>query len=104
MPGVAIGGYGPLEALARSRVNLNKVITHWPDMLRVAGSLVTGQVAPATCCGCSAARTPHPARHRVRRVRADRQNLAPAARGRPGGGCGSSSGRIRQAVRAYPAW
>ncbi|GAA4887028.1 hypothetical protein GCM10023237_00100 [Streptomyces coeruleoprunus] len=25
-------------------MNLNKVITHWPDMLRVVGSLVTGQV------------------------------------------------------------
>ncbi|MFC7884762.1 Tn3 family transposase [Streptomyces sp. NPDC057376] len=44
MPGVTTGGYGPLEDLARNRVNLNKVITHWPDMLRVAGSLVTGQV------------------------------------------------------------
>ncbi|MFJ4884646.1 Tn3 family transposase [Streptomyces sp. NPDC088731] len=28
----------------RNRVNLNKVITHWPDMLKVAGSLVTNQV------------------------------------------------------------
>ncbi|GHB85293.1 hypothetical protein GCM10010347_65230 [Streptomyces cirratus] len=44
MPGLTTGGYGPLEALARNRVNLNKVITHWADMLRVAGSLVTGQV------------------------------------------------------------
>ena len=44
MPGVATGGYGPLEALARNRMNLTKVTTHWPDMLRVAGSLVTGQV------------------------------------------------------------
>ncbi|SDM18908.1 Tn3 transposase DDE domain-containing protein [Nonomuraea maritima] len=25
-------------------MNLNKVITHWPDMLKVAGSLVTNQV------------------------------------------------------------
>ncbi|MCY1649300.1 Tn3 family transposase [Streptomyces sp. NPDC048212] len=41
---VATGGYGPLESPARNKVNLNKVITHWPDMLRVAGSLVTGQV------------------------------------------------------------
>jgi TnpA family transposase len=31
-------------ALARNNVNLNKVISHWPDMLRVAGSLVTNQV------------------------------------------------------------
>ncbi|MGW1404029.1 Tn3 family transposase [Streptomyces sp. NPDC002405] len=44
MPGVATGGYGPLEPLACNKVNLNKVITHWPDILRVAGSLVTGQV------------------------------------------------------------
>ncbi|WP_260476484.1 transposase [Streptomyces sp. WAC 06783] len=29
---------------ARNRVNLNKVITHWPDMLKVASSLVTNQV------------------------------------------------------------
>ncbi|GGZ42687.1 hypothetical protein GCM10010365_74220 [Streptomyces poonensis] len=38
------GGYGPLEPLACNKVNLNKVITQWPDMLRVVGSLVTGQV------------------------------------------------------------
>lgn len=37
-------GYGPLEALARSKVNVKKVIAAWPDMLRVAGSLVTNQV------------------------------------------------------------
>jgi TnpA family transposase len=44
LPGVETGTYGPLEDIARNRVNLNKVITHWPDMLRVAGSLVTNQV------------------------------------------------------------
>ena len=26
------GTYGAVEDLARYRVNLNKVITHWPDM------------------------------------------------------------------------
>ncbi len=36
--------YGPLGAIARNKVNLDKVITHWPDMLRVAGSLITNQV------------------------------------------------------------
>lgn len=36
--------YGPLNAIARYKVNLDKVITHWPDMLRVAGSLITNQV------------------------------------------------------------
>ena len=44
LPGVETGGFGPLEPLACNKVNLNKVITHWPDMLRVVGSLVTGQV------------------------------------------------------------
>ena len=45
MPGAEMsGGYGPLEALARNKVNVKKVLTAWPDMLRVAGSLVTNQV------------------------------------------------------------
>ena len=46
MPGVETGTYGVLEDLARNRLhlNLNKVITHWPDMLKVTGSLVTDQV------------------------------------------------------------
>lgn len=44
MPCVEAGTYGAVEDLARNRVNLNKVITHWPDMLKVAGSLVTNQV------------------------------------------------------------
>ena len=43
-PAPSAGGYGPLEAIARNKVNVKKVITHWPDMLRVAGSLVTNQV------------------------------------------------------------
>ena len=38
------GGYGPLEAIARNKVNLGRIETHWPDMLRVAGSLITNQV------------------------------------------------------------
>ncbi|WP_405393899.1 Tn3 family transposase [Streptomyces gougerotii] len=44
MPGVETGTYGVLEPLARNRVNLKKIETWWPDMLRVAGSLVTNQV------------------------------------------------------------
>ena len=44
LPGTTAGDYGPLEAIARNKVNLGKVITWWPDMLRVAGSLVTSQV------------------------------------------------------------
>jgi TnpA family transposase len=44
MPGAETAdGYGPLEALARNKVNVKKVLTAWPDMLLVAGSLVTNQ-------------------------------------------------------------
>ncbi|MDT5028810.1 MAG: hypothetical protein QOE61_5236 [Micromonosporaceae bacterium] len=50
------GSYGPLESLARNKDNLGKVLTHWPDMLRVTSSLVTGRSARTTCCGCSAGR------------------------------------------------
>ncbi|MGA5578397.1 Tn3 family transposase [Streptomyces koyangensis] len=39
-----VGGYGPLEAIARNKVNVKKILTAWPDMLQVAGSLVTNQV------------------------------------------------------------
>lgn len=30
--------------MACNKVNLKKIATHWPDMLRVAGSLITNQV------------------------------------------------------------
>ncbi|MGY3062459.1 TnpA family transposase [Streptomyces sp. TE3672] len=38
------GDYGPLEAIARNKVNLGRIETHWPDMLRVVWSLITNQV------------------------------------------------------------
>ncbi|MET8422069.1 Tn3 family transposase [Streptomyces sp. NPDC005134] len=38
------GDYGSLEAIARNRVNLKRITTHWPDMLCVAGALITNQV------------------------------------------------------------
>ncbi|WP_106253053.1 Tn3 family transposase [Nonomuraea fuscirosea] len=44
LPDGSNGGYGALEAIARNKVNIKKVITQWPDMVRVAGSLVTNQV------------------------------------------------------------
>ena len=44
MKRVETGTYGAVEDLARNRVDLNKVIIQWPDMLKVAGSLVTNQV------------------------------------------------------------
>lgn len=37
-------GYGPLDAIARNKINRNKIHTQWADMTRVAGSLVTNQV------------------------------------------------------------
>jgi TnpA family transposase len=43
-PGEEASDYGPLNAVARNKVNLGKIETHWPDMLRVAGSLITNQV------------------------------------------------------------
>jgi TnpA family transposase len=44
LPGAPESDYGPLNALARHRVSLAKIRTHWDDMLRVAGSLVTSRV------------------------------------------------------------
>jgi TnpA family transposase len=43
-PGGPAADYGRLNAIARHRVNLTKIREHWPDMLRVAGSLVTDKV------------------------------------------------------------
>jgi TnpA family transposase len=44
MPDTPRAGYGALEPLARNKVNHEKIITWWPEMLRVAGSLITNQV------------------------------------------------------------
>mgnify|MGYP005606742319 CR=1 FL=1 len=43
-PGERDSDYGPLNAIARNKVNLAKITDMWPDMLRVAGSLITHQV------------------------------------------------------------
>jgi TnpA family transposase len=43
-PGDPQGDYGPLVAIARNKVDLAKITAAWPDMLRVAGSLITHQV------------------------------------------------------------
>jgi TnpA family transposase len=40
----AIRDYGPLEPIARNTINVAKIATQWPEMMRVAGSLVTNQV------------------------------------------------------------
>lgn len=39
--------YGALNPLARQQINLQKIIQHWDDLLRLAGSLKLGRV-PAT--------------------------------------------------------
>jgi TnpA family transposase len=39
--------YGPLQPLARGRVDLGKTTRHWPDLLRLAGSIHTGAVRPS---------------------------------------------------------
>ena len=38
------GDYGPLDGLARHRVNVDLLVEQWEDILRVAGSLSTGTV------------------------------------------------------------
>lgn len=76
--------YGPLDGPARSRVRPEKITTHWEQMLRIAGSLVTGQVrAYDLIRALGRDGKPHPARASVRRVRADRQDAALARRDRP---------------------
>ena len=37
--------YGPLNQLARGRLDLQRVRTWWPEILRLVGSLYTGQVS-----------------------------------------------------------
>ncbi|MEV7533535.1 Tn3 family transposase [Streptomyces hydrogenans] len=51
-------------------MNLKRIATHWPDMLRVAGSLITNQVRAYDLLRMFG-REGHPdsARRRVRRVR-----------------------------------
>ena len=80
----AIRDYGPLEPIARNSINVAKIATQWPDMLRVAGSLVTNQVrAYDLLPDVRPRRAPHPARAGVHRVRPDRQDAAPAGPRRP---------------------
>ncbi|MGH3722370.1 MAG: Tn3 family transposase [Pseudonocardiaceae bacterium] len=38
--------YGPLSQLARGRLNLDRIRTWWPDILRLVGSMYTGRVSP----------------------------------------------------------
>ncbi len=42
--GQAPGDYGSLNDVARHKINLDKITTHWDDMTRVAASLATGTV------------------------------------------------------------
>ncbi len=38
--------YGPLNSISRHRINTDRIVSHWDDMLRVAGSLASGTVPP----------------------------------------------------------
>jgi hypothetical protein len=74
-------GYGQqnmrsLEEMARNRVNLNNVITHRPDMLRMVGPLITKQVRAHDVHAGSAATASQPAETGVR------QGGHPCPRGR----------------------
>ncbi len=85
-PDGSTGEYGVLEAIARIKVNPKKVITQWPDMLRVAGSLVTNQVRAYDLLRMFARQGhPTPAGAGVRRVRPHRQDAAPAEHAGPDG-------------------
>ncbi|MEV4899014.1 transposase, partial [Nonomuraea sp. NPDC055795] len=44
LPDGTVPKYGPLEAIARNKINRSKIAAQWSDMTRVAGSLVTNQV------------------------------------------------------------
>ena len=37
--------YGPLATAARGKIDLGRVRAHWPDLLRLAGSIHTGAVS-----------------------------------------------------------
>jgi TnpA family transposase len=43
--------YGPLDRLARHRINIKLIIEQWEDILRVAGSLSTGTVRVSELMG-----------------------------------------------------
>lgn len=44
LPGQTPGDYGPVNGVARNKIDLGKITTHWEDMTRLAASLVTGTV------------------------------------------------------------
>ncbi len=47
--------HGPLNTLIRTRVNTVIIIDNWDDLLRIAGSLLTGGSAPPNCSATSLA-------------------------------------------------
>jgi Tn3 transposase DDE domain len=71
-----------IAMLAANKVNLNKITTWWPDMLRVAGSLVTNQVRAYDLLRMFG-RAGHPTP--LGQAFADRQDPPPALAGGPGG-------------------
>jgi TnpA family transposase len=43
----AAAGYGPVDETARARLDLSRVRKHWPDILRLVGSVHNGDIAPS---------------------------------------------------------
>lgn len=58
LPGVGPGDYGPLNAIARNKVSFGRVVTYWPDILRIAGSLVTNRIRADARTGRATSREP----------------------------------------------
>lgn len=75
--------YGAANDLARHRIKPDRIHPHWPEMLRIAGSLITGTVRAYDLTRALPRRQPHPTGPSVRRVRPHRENAASAGRGRP---------------------
>jgi TnpA family transposase len=40
--------YGPLNSIARQKINIDLIAKHWDDLLRLAGSLKLGRISPAS--------------------------------------------------------
>jgi len=66
--------YGPLDVTSRGKLDLDKITRHWPDIVRVVGSIHTGAVrAYDVVRMLQARRPPHPARRGDRPLRTDLQ-------------------------------
>jgi hypothetical protein len=69
-----VADYGPLSTAARGKIDLGRARAHWPDLLRLVGSIHTpARSALTTDCGCRPTAATPPARPGT--LRADPQTL-----------------------------